>query len=139
MPEGVGAIEHPGIIVDIRDDRIMVKIESVSACASCHAQGVCTSLDSVSKFVEIKPDHRLFHVGDQVVVVLKERQGMLAVVLAYGVPAVLILAFLAFSLTIVHNELLAASISFFVLIAYYTILFLFRGRLKKQFLFEIRA
>lgn len=139
MPQGSGAIEHPGIIVDVKGDRVTVKVESLSACASCHAQGACTSLDSTSKLVEIKTGQRSFHIGDAVVVVLREHQGVWAVLLAYGIPAALILGALAVIQVTTGNELLAAGVSFLVLIVYYAVLFLCRHRLKKQFLFDIRS
>lgn len=38
-------IEHEGIIDHIDGDTAHVKIDSVSACASCHAKGVCSAAD----------------------------------------------------------------------------------------------
>jgi sigma-E factor negative regulatory protein RseC len=137
MDPSPGFIAHPGVVVGVHKDCVKVKIESVSACASCHAQGVCTTADSAQKIVDVKPDGRLFHVGDVVTVVLQEQQGLLAVLLAYVFPVLLVLMALTTSMSLTRNELLSGCFAIVGLMVYYVVLFSQRHRIKKQFLFFI--
>lgn len=134
----LGAIAHPGIVVDVREDHIKVKIESTSACAACHIRGSCTTADKAEKIIEVKPDFRLFRVGDHVEIVMSEVQGLRAVLVAYVIPAVLIFFILFFGMLLAHNELIVGGVIVLTLATYYTILFLLKDHIKKQISFYIK-
>ncbi|GAO30252.1 hypothetical protein JCM15548_12511 [Geofilum rubicundum JCM 15548] len=61
-------IEHQGIVDEVTDKGIKVKIISLSACASCHAKGACSVSDMEEKEVNVAPSGN-FQPGDQVMVV----------------------------------------------------------------------
>ena len=73
-------ISHRGRIVSITPERTTVQIVSESACAACHARGLCSLGDSKVKEVELPTrgwDN--YQVGDEVSVVLRASMGHKAV------------------------------------------------------------
>ena len=61
-------IEHEGIIEHIEGDIAHVKIDSVSACSSCHAKGVCGAADQEEKFLDVPLHGAEYKQGDAVFV-----------------------------------------------------------------------
>ena len=131
--------EHKGIVTEVTDDIVRVKIESVSACATCHAKGMCSLSDKTDKFIDVKRTRlRSEHsVGDEVTVTASKGKGLLAVVLAYVVPAVVAVVAIAICLALGSNELVASIAALAFVAVYYFGLHLFRDRLNKTFVFGI--
>ena len=80
-------ISHRGRIVSVTPEFTTVEIVSESACAACHARGLCSLGDSKVKQVEVPTrgwDN--YTVGQEVSVVLRATMGHKAVWLAYVVP-----------------------------------------------------
>ena len=133
-----GTIIHPGIIENIKVDKITVRILSQSACSSCHAKGACTVADIEEKIIEADLDpSQDWKAGDQVMVRMEESMGRKAVLLGYGLPLVVLVASIILFLSFLKHEGLAALLSILMLVPYYLTLYLFRGRLRKEFRFRI--
>ena len=75
---------------------------------------------------------------ENVMVVGETSMGMMAVVLAFVLPFVLLIFSLFLLMALVENELYAALLSLAVLIPYYFVLWLNKTRLKQQFSFTIK-
>ena len=76
-------VSHKGVVVAVDGNKIKVQIESVSACAACHAKGMCTLRDKEDKLIDIECSKAVGKkVGDVVTVVVAQQRGMQAVVLA---------------------------------------------------------
>lgn len=130
-------VSHKGIVVAADGCKIKVQIESVSACAACHAKGLCTLSDKEEKLIDIEsPKAVEKKVGDVVTVVVTQQRGMQAVVLAYILPAVLVILSLVGFLNIV-SELMAIILSLLSLAVYYIILYLFRNRISSKFVMTL--
>ncbi len=136
MPED---ISHKGVIKELSDNKIIVGIINESACASCHAKGVCTVADMKDKEVEIRHFEGDFRIGQQVLVVGKTSQGFKALFYGYLLPFLLLMAVLIVSLSVTENEGLSGLLALGITIPYYFTIYLFRDRLKKHFEFEIKA
>lgn len=133
-------ISHEGIITEIGDDELKIKILSKSACAACHAKSACTMSDMAEKILTVpKPKGRDFQLFQKVVVKMSIGQGNKAAVLAYLVPFILLVAVLFIMLSIGLSEGLAALISIAALAPYYIILYLCRDKLKNRFEYTIEA
>jgi len=79
-----------------------------------------------------------YQVGDDVDVVLTESKGLRAVVLSYLVPLVLLLA-AVLTLTMVGvGELVAGGVGLAVVGLYYFLLWVFRSRIRKEYVFSVR-
>lgn len=130
-------VSHKGIVVAADGCKIKVQIESVSACAACHAKGMCTLSDKEDKLIDIEmPNGMEKKVGDVVTVVVTQQRGMQAVVLAYILPAVVVILSLVGFLNIV-SELMAIILSLLSLAAYYIILYLFRSKIGSKFVMSL--
>lgn len=131
-------ITHPGIIEELTDDKVLVKILSMSACSSCHAKGMCNVAEVEEKIVEIKKDPRkTYKVGDQVTLSMRKSLGTLAVMLGYIVPFLLLMGVLILVLFISGNEGMAGLSAILILIPYYWLLYIYRNKLKTTFSFMI--
>ena len=88
-------ISHRGRVVAITPEVTKVEIISESACGACHAKGLCSLGDSKVKIVDLPTSGWSdIKVGDEVEVVLKASMGHKAVLLAYMIPLVILVAVL---------------------------------------------
>ena len=127
-------VSHEGIVTQINEDEIQVKIIQESACAACHAKSACTVVDQAEKYLTVpRPEGREIHLFQKVNVVMKVGRGNKAAVLAYLIPIVVLLAVLFLCLGLGLSEGLSALLGIAALIPYYTILYLRRDKLKKRF------
>ncbi|WP_303004703.1 SoxR reducing system RseC family protein [Bacteroides congonensis] len=131
-------IKHLGIVENIQGSHLSVRIVQTSACAACSAKGHCTSADSKDKIIDIIDTAASWKVGDKVMVVGEMSMGMMAVVLAFVLPFVLLIFSLFLFMALMENELYAALLSLAVLVPYYFILWLNKTRLKQKFSFTIK-
>lgn len=131
-------IKHHGIVDDVTDDCVKVRIVQSSACASCKVAGHCNASESKEKIVEVyTPDARRYSVGDSVVVIASQRTGLLAVFLSSVVPLVLLVTVLAVTLAITGSEPAAAAAGLCSLVPYYAVLYLFRNKIRARLSFSI--
>lgn len=133
-----GTVIHPGIIEDITEDKVFVRILSMSACSACHAKGACTIADVEEKIIEADnhPESN-WKPGDKVMVKMEESLGRKAVLLGYIMPFVILLGSIIIFLSLLKNEGIAAIISILMLVPYYSALYFFRKKISKEFRFRI--
>ena len=132
-------ITHRGRIVSITPEYTTVEIVSESACADCHAKGLCSLGDSKVKQVEVPTrgwDN--YTVGQEVSVVLRATMGHKAVWLAYVVPLLVMVAALLGILSAGGSELAAGLGAIGAVAAYYAVIWLLRDRLRKEYVFNIK-
>jgi sigma-E factor negative regulatory protein RseC len=130
-------VSHKGVVVAVDGNKIKVQIESVSACAACHAKGMCTLSDKEDKLIDIEsPKAADKKVGDVVTVVVTQQRGMQAVVLAYILPAIVVILSLVGLLNIV-SEPVAIILSLLLLAVYYLILYLLRNKISSKFVMTL--
>nr|WP_044653410.1 SoxR reducing system RseC family protein [Bacteroides acidifaciens] len=132
-------IKHLGIVESIQGSHLSVRIIQTSACAACSAKGHCSSADSKDKIIDIMDTAAAsYQVGERVMVVGETSMGMMAVVLAFIIPFVLLIFSLFLFMSLIGNELYAALLSLAILVPYYFILWLNKTRLKQKFSFTIK-
>ena len=115
MP-GQHLIDHEGIIEQIEGDVAHVKINSESACAACHAKGVCGAADQEEKFLDVPLHGADYRQGEMVHVQVSRNLGFRAVALGYFYPFLLLMAVLISLILGGVNELRAGLIALFSLI-----------------------
>lgn len=131
-------IKHLGVVDNIEGVHIKVKILQATACATCSAKGFCTSIGGKEKFVDvIDKDASSYQVGEQVMIEGETFMGMVALLLAFVLPFVLLIATLFIFMIWMGNELYAGVFSLGILIPYYYLLWLQRDRLKYRLAFTI--
>lgn len=132
-------IKHTGTVESIDGSHIRVKIVQTSACATCVAHKHCNSSESKEKMIDIyTKEAATYRVGEAVNVFGTTSMGMRAVLWAFGVPFVVLVAVLYASILITGgDEPLSALLSMGALLLYYLILYMCRGVMIKKFVFTI--
>lgn len=132
-------IKHLGIVENIQGSHLSVRIVQTSACAACSAKGHCSSADSKDKIIDVIDTAAFsYRVGEKVMVIGETSMGMMAVVLAFIIPFILLIFSLFLFMALMENELYSALLSLAILIPYYFILWLNKTRLKQKFSFTIK-
>ena len=133
------AVSHKGRVIGSDKDIIRVEIVSESACASCHAAGLCGISESKKKIVEVPVRGTdVYETGQEVEVCLARKAGMKAVLFSYVIPVVILLILILSLSKIGLGELAVGAISLFGVAGYYLVLFLCRDRLAEGYEFYIR-
>ena len=145
-------IKHDGIIIALNEDgTALVRIVQASACAACKAKAMCASAESVEKEMRVvllgengtvkteNDSTQSYHVGDEVEVMVQQKMGWKAVVLAYLLPFFVMLAviFIGNALWNVREEILGTA-ALCAMALYYIVLGLFKSKLQKEFAFTAR-
>ncbi len=132
-------ISHTGKITGITPEFTTVEIVSSSACSSCHAKGLCGMSEDKIKTIMVPTDpYASYSVGDEVNVLLKKTMGLKAVWISYVIPlAILMILILSLSAVTVH-EVYAGLGAVAGVALYYLVIYLFRDKLSKDFVFYIK-
>ena len=131
---------HTGKVVSMTPATTTVEIVSHAACSECHAAGVCGMSEFAEKAIEVPADpYASYGVGDEVQVVLKASMGMKAVWLAYFLPLMVLLAVALGLIAVGIGEVVAGLAGLGAVALYYLALWLFRDKLRNEYVFTIQA
>lgn len=142
-------IRHEGTVISISGKHVRVHILQASACASCKAASQCTASESKVKIIDVWTDNSAdFNIGDNVMVEIANRIGMMSVLVGFIAPicAVLFGVILTLILTgegcIFHidepyNQAVAAIAGLLMLLPYYIVLYILRNKIRKKITFNI--
>ena len=129
---------HDGQVITADNGKVTVEMHVLSACASCKAHDKCAFVDKADKIVEVETtEWSTYNVGDSVIVSVNESLGLLAVLLAYVLPAILIVASLVITQRQTGSELLASLVTLALVSLYFTLIYVFRDKLQRKFSFGI--
>ena len=139
-------IKHDGIIIALNEDgTALVRVVQTSACAACKAKAMCASAESAEKemTVVLLGDEQ-WAVGNEVEVMVQQKMGWKAVVLAYLLPFFVMLAvmFIGNGLLAIGDgakrEAVLGTVALCAMALYYLILGMFKDKLQKEFSFTAR-
>jgi len=131
------SISHRGIISNVLQDKIIVKIISESACSSCKSQKMCSISEMKEKEIYITKPFFNVNIGENVNVVMTESQGVFAVLLAYIIPFIIMMTELIILYYSHAHDLIIGIVILISLVIYFFILFKFKNKLNKKFSFKI--
>lgn len=131
-------IDHEGIIDTIAGGVAHVKINSESACASCHAKGVCSAADQEEKILDVRLHGAEYKEGERVHVQVEKRLGLKAVALGYVYPFLVLMGALIALISAGVPELRAGVLALAALLPYYLGLYLMKNRIETTFTFSIK-
>ena len=136
----MSSIEHEGVIVEIKgNSKAIVSIVSKSACASCHAKGVCSAADQKEKKIEVTlSSDDNYSVGERVILSLESGIGLKAVLVLYVIPLIILLTLLLTLLGRKVSEPMSALISVGSVALYYVLVKIFNISLERNLYFKIR-
>ena len=131
-------IRHEGVVLRTNGNMAHVEIVQTSACSACKARSMCMSSESQQKQMDVEMLEPM-QVGDRVEVEVRERLAWKAVLLAYILPFVVMMAVIAvLDMTTSWSEALIGTLSLCAIALYYLILSAFKHKLQKQFSFTAR-
>ena len=147
-------IKHDGIIIALNEDgTALVRIVQTSACAACKAKAMCASAESAEKemTVVLLGDEQ-WVVGNEVEVMVQQKMGWKAVMLAYLLPFFVMLAvmFIGNGLLAMGDgaigllgdeakrEAVLGTVALCAMALYYLVLGMFKDKLQKEFSFTAR-
>lgn len=88
-------LQHKGVVESISGDVVIVSVVPESACAGCHAKGICGERGSKREIVVRTPYAAEYRPGERVVVALEHnRMGVMSVVWSYVLPLIVLLGVL---------------------------------------------
>ncbi|MBP5516743.1 MAG: SoxR reducing system RseC family protein [Bacteroidales bacterium] len=129
---------HDGKVISVSPDIVKVEMHVLSACSSCKAHEKCAFVDKADKIVEVEtPEWNKYNVGDDVIVSVDEGLGMRAVLLAYLVPAIILVAALVTMSVLTESQALAALVPIALVATYFLVLYRLRDRLQRKFTFGL--
>ncbi len=131
------SIMHSGLVESVEGNVAHVRIERLSACAGCHAKGLC-SIDKKKQTIDAYLNGVSVSEGQKVSIVGRMSSGMHAVVIAFVVPLAIMIALIAVLMFIGSSEITAAGAALGGLVFYYVMLIPFRKKLNRKFAFTIK-
>ena len=132
-------IAHEGRIVEINPEFTTVEILSSSACASCHAKGLCGMSEEEKKLIMVPTDpYTVYEEGEIVDVMTKKTMGLKAVWISYVIPLVILLILILSLSPVIGNEAYTGLAAIGGVALYYFIIWLIRDRLENEFVFYIK-
>lgn len=130
-------IKHQGIVERIENQRIYVRVKQMTSCNECRAVAVCLAADKKEKIIEIDDRSGSFVINDNVFVSVKQSNGFFAVFIAFVIPLALVILGVVAGKVISGDEAVGGLAGLVMLVPYYFVLYLFRNKLKKKFIFTL--
>lgn len=132
------SVQHRGIVERIVGDIVYVSVEQQSACAACHAKGICTE-QGAKRTIEVRSDHASqYNVGDRVIVaLLNNAMGFSSIIWGYMLPLVVLIVGLLLCKAIGLGDGPSAVISIVAVAIYYGAMYMFRNKIEKKIQFTI--
>ena len=131
-------IKHRGVVEKIEGTHVVVRIVQTSACSACSAKGLCNASESKEKQIDVYGVQSSYRIGEEVVVCGTTSMGMRAVLLAFGVPLLILLLALFVTMRITDGDaLLSAFVALLAVMPYYLLVYFMKDRLDRTFSFTI--
>lgn len=131
-------VTHTGIVKSKTGQGIKVSIVVQSGCASCQIKGTCSMSEQSDKELDIICDPLLYHIGQHVKIKLKASQGFNALFLGYILPFVILILTMIVTSKITTNEGIIGIAAILSLIPYYSLLYIYRNKIKKKFTYVVQ-
>ena len=129
MNHSSGTIRQSATVIRVDAAEIEVEVCRPEACAACKAKSVCSEGGGEGKRMTLVNDGQGYRVGEQIQLVMRRSAGLKAVVLVVA-------ALLIFQATPM-SDTTAALLTLGILVLYFVIIRLLRGRINNQLTIEI--
>lgn len=121
-----------GVVMRIDKGRMVVGVERGEACGACAARGICGAPGGALHEVEVALPKQAVRVGDRVELSVSDRESFKALLIAYGVPFLIVLVALIGFISAGMREGVAGLLSIALVVPYYVFLYIFRKRLTAK-------
>ncbi|MBO7188962.1 MAG: SoxR reducing system RseC family protein [Alistipes sp.] len=131
-------LQHRGVVQSVAEGKVTVSVKPESACAGCHAKGICGESGSERLISVNTPYASEYGVGERVVVaLLRESMAMSSVIWGYVIPLVVLLVALFGSVAIGFSDGVSALVSLVAVAIYYVGLYIARRVFERKIEFTI--
>ena len=131
-------IKHRGVVEKVEGAHVTVRIIQTSACAACSAKGLCNASESKEKQIDVYETNPSYQIGEEVVLCGTTSMGMRAVLLAFGVPLLIVMIALGLSMKLTDDDaLLSSTIAVLSVVPYYIVIYACKEKLNRTFSFTI--
>lgn len=140
MSSDCNNITHKGVVENINNNTVFVKIIVSSACASCKVKSYCAITEMKEMLVEVNVKNPfIYEKGQNVTLSMRNSLGGTALFLAYVLPFIIMFSSLILLTSLGYNELFSGLFAIIILIPYFFLLYLIRKKLKKKFIFSLNS
>lgn len=131
-------LQHRGVVTRVEAQAVTVSVVAQSACARCHAKGICGESGAERVIVVKTPRAAEYSVGESVVVALqRQSMALVSVVWGYVVPLVVLLVVLFGSVALGLSDGIAALSTILAVVIYYVGLYVARRVFERKIEFTI--
>ena len=131
-------IEHRGVVESVATGVVMVRTERKTACAECHAKGLCGERGGERVIKVATAEASAFEPGDKVIVALENTaMAFSAILWAYLFPLCILLAVLFSAHALGFSDGIAALASLSATAIYYVVLYIMRRYFDRKIKFTI--
>lgn len=131
-------IEHRGVVESVATGVVMVRTERKTACAECHAKGLCGEQGGERVIKVATAEASAFEPGDKVIVALENTtMAFSAILWAYLFPLCILLAVLFSAHALGFSDGVAALASLGATAIYYVVLYIMRRYFDRKIKFTI--
>lgn len=139
VASAMNKIYHDGIVESSHNGCVKVLITQTAACASCKIAKHCNASEAKEKIIDVYVNNADdFAPGDHVTVSMSAGNSYHAVMLAFGVPLIVMVAVILLVYLWTKDEGLAAVVGVASLLPYYLVLYLIRDKLSRKYAFVIK-
>lgn len=133
-------ISHDGVVESISKAMLHVRIVQSSACSACKVSTYCASSERKEKIINVPClTADSYTIGQPVTVVGSTSIGLKAVLLAFAIPSVLLLATIVAGIRLGMSELMACLAAVGVLVIYYIIMYACKAQLTEMLSFRVAS
>jgi sigma-E factor negative regulatory protein RseC len=131
-------IKHRGRVEKVEGSHVVVRIIQTSPCSACSIKGHCNASESKEKLIDVFEVNASYQIGEEVVLLGTTSMGMQAVLLAFGVPLVILIVALGVTMHLTDgNALVSSLVGLLSIVPYYFAIHFNKDKLKKTFSFTI--
>ena len=102
-------IKHRGRVEKVEGSHVVVRVVQTSACSACSIKGHCNASESKEKLIDVFDVNASYQIGEEVVLLGTTSMGMHAVLLAFGVPLVILIVTLGVTMHLTDGDALVSS------------------------------
>lgn len=127
-------ITKTGRITAVEKKSLQVELQTCSACGDCSIKSSCGLREYRTNVIKIATDQASsYHVGDNVEVSLSSKNGIIAVIIAFVIPLILLIGTVISGYLYGLNDIQNCICAIIILIPYYFALFLSRRIWERKF------
>lgn len=138
--EYIDYIFHPAVVkaVDKERKKVTVVVNDEGECGSCPAATLCKAGGKADRTIDIAvADASAYHPGEHVKIIGTEKMHRKAIILSMVIPCIVLLAVMTVIYILTDSQAAAALGALGSTIFFFCLLYLFRDRVRHEFVFTI--